>query len=116
MRRILTLLIILVIAVAPASMISAAVCHHHNALEHALARSSADPRIANTARSEETAAALSKKGILSDRAAGFLLADMLPAPELAPPFHASEPLGRMMLNENALPSASIRPLLQPPAA
>ena len=116
MRRILTLLIILVIAVAPASMISAAVCHHHNALEHALARSSPDPRIANTARSEETAASLSKKGILSDRASVFFLADMLPAAEVAPPFHASEPLRRILLNESTLPGASIRPLLQPPAA
>jgi hypothetical protein len=115
-RRILTLIIMLVIAVAPASMISAAVCHHHSAVEHALARSSADPRIANTARTEETAAALSKKGIISDTASGFLLADMLPAPELKTPFHASEPLDRFLPSESALPSASIPPLLQPPTA
>ena len=116
MRRILTLLIIVVIAVAPASMISAAVCHHHGAAEHALARSSTDPRIANTARTEETAASLSKKGILSDTASGFFLADMLPTPELAPPFRAAEHLGRILLNESMLPGASLRPLLQPPAS
>jgi hypothetical protein len=115
-HRILTLLMILVIAVAPASMISAAVCHHHSATEHALARSSADPRVANNARTEETAALLAKKGILSDRAAGFFLADMLPAPVLPMPFHVPEPARRILLNESALPSASIAPLLQPPAA
>ena len=107
---------IFVLAVAPASMISAAVCHHHSAIEHALARSSADPSIANAALSEETAALLSKKGILSDNASGFFLADMLPATELAIPLRAAEPLRRTLLNESALPGASIRPLLQPPAA
>jgi len=110
------LFIILVIAVAPASMISAAVCHHHSALEHALALSSANPRIANSARTEETAALLSKKGILSDRSSGLFLADMLPAPELAVPFRAAEPLEQFLLNERALSDTSIRPLLHPPAA
>jgi hypothetical protein len=115
-RQILTLLIILLIAVAPASMMSAAVCHHHSAIEHALARSSADPRIANAALSEETAALLSKKGILSDTASGFFLADMLPATELALPFHTTEPFKHLFLNESALPGTSISPLLEPPAA
>ena len=107
---------IIALAVAPASMISAAVCHHHSALEHELARLSPDPRVSNAARSEETAALLSKKGILSDTASGFFLADMLPATELVLPFHTAEPLKHLFLNESALPGTSISPLLEPPAA
>lgn len=116
MNRILTLLMIIVLAVAPASMLSAAVCRHHSAIEHDLARASADARIANAARTEETATLLAKKGMLADEASGSFLADMLPMAGLTPPFDTAERLKRLLANENALPGASVRPLLEPPAA
>jgi hypothetical protein len=115
-RRILTFLMMIMLVVAPSAMVSAAACRHKNPLEHALARANADAKIANVARSEETAASLSKKGTLSNAASGAWLADMLPPPEFAIPFHIAEPVQRSFGNEDALPGTSIRPLLEPPAA
>jgi len=107
---------IIALTVAPPTMLSAAVCHHHSALEHALARSSKDPNVANAARSEETAALLAKKGTLANESSFFFLADMLPATQLALPFPTTETVRRIVLNESLLPGAAIPPLLQPPAA
>jgi hypothetical protein len=115
-NRILVLLTMLALVIAPGTLVSAAVCRHHSAIEHELARSSADAKIASVARSEETAALLSKAGALSDTASGVVLADMLPTAEFTPPFPVAERLSRLFPSEDSLPGASVRPLLHPPAA
>ena len=115
-NRILTLLMILVLVVAPGVSVSAAACRHDNAIQHALARSSPDARVANAALTEETAASLAKKGTLSDAPSGAWLADMLSPPQVTIPWHRAEPIRRFYTDENVLPGTSVLPLLQPPSA
>lgn len=116
MSRLLTLLMIIMLVIVPSSMVSAAICQHQSPVEHALARADSDARVANVARSEETAASHSKKATLFDAPAVFLLADMLPTAQLTPPLGGAEPIRRSLLDEGRLPGTSLRPLLEPPAA
>ena len=116
MRRVLTLLIMVMMVLAPSTMVSAAICQHRDAAEHMLARTSADAKIANSARTEETAATLAKKGVLADAPSVSLLADLLPPFELVPPAAVASMSLRPVLDDIAPGGTSIRPLLEPPAA
>lgn len=116
MSRILTLLMIIILAVVPCSMVSAAICRHQNSIEHALARANSDAKIANVARTEETAASHSKKGTLFDAPSAFLLTDMLPPSRLSVPLGVAESIRLSFLDENRLPGTSPPPLLEPPTA
>lgn len=116
MSRLLSLLMIIMLLVAPCSLVSAAVCRHQSPIEHALARESSDAKVSNAARTEETSASLSKKGSLSDAPSASFLADMLPPSGLSAPLHFAESLRRSFPDDNSLPGTSLRPLLEPPAA
>jgi len=114
--RLLTLLMLIALMIAPCSLVSAAVCRHQSVADHALARVSPNAQVAGAARSEETAASLAKKGTLADAPSASLLADMLPPQGLKAPLRAAEPVRRPLLDDNRLPGTSVRPLLEPPAA
>ena len=115
-RRVLTLLIMIMMVLAPSAMVSAAICQHQDAAEHMLARASADATTANNARAEETAASLAKKGVLADAPTVSLLANLIAPFELAPPPDVGEARPRPVLDDIALGGTSVRPLLEPPAA
>ena len=58
----------------------------------------------------------SKKGSLADGGSVSWPSDMLPAPGLNVPFRAAEPIERNPAEAPVLAGASVRPLLEPPAA
>ena len=117
MTRFLTIFMILALVIAHGSSVAAAVCHHQNAHEHALARASRDAKVAAVPLAEEAAAAVdSKKGSSSAAASIHSPVEMLPAAMPAVPFRAAERIRLRPADQAALASASVRPLLQPPSA
>jgi hypothetical protein len=117
MSRLLTLMMIVILVIAHGSSVSAAICRHANAAEHAAARASHDAGIAAVAFSEEAAGKVaSKKGASSNSDSVSWPSDMLPDPGLAAPFRASEPVARDPADALVLVGASLRPLLEPPSA
>ena len=117
MMRLVTLLMMITLVVANGSAAAGAICRHRDAREHAVARQSPDAKVAAAALTEEAAAAAAaKKGALGGNASLSLPAYILPEAALASAPRAAEPV-RMPEAESApLPSRSIRPLLEPPAA
>jgi hypothetical protein len=117
MSRLLTLIMIVVLVMAHGSSVAAAICRHDSRAEHVAALQSDDAGIAAVAAGEEDAAKMgSKKGSLADGASVSWSSDMLPAPGLLVPFRAAEPVERNPAEAAVLAGASIRPLLEPPAA
>jgi hypothetical protein len=117
MNRLLTLLMILILTLAHGSSLAAAICRHQSGVEHVAALTSGDHAVSAGALSEEAAGKLaSKKGAPADSGPVSSPSDMLPAPQLRPPFAASEPMDPSPGEETVLAGASVRPLLEPPSA
>jgi hypothetical protein len=117
MSRLLTLMMIVILVIAHGSSVSAAICRHANGAEHAAALASHDASIAAVAFGEEAAAKVaSKKGAPADSGSVSWPSDMLPAPGLAVPFRAIESVAGDPADAPVLVGASLRPLLEPPAA
>lgn len=117
MSRLLTLIMIVVLVLAHGSSVAAAICRHDNGAQHAAALQSDDAGISAIASGEEDAAKLgSKKGSLADGGSVSWPSDMLPSPGLNVPFRAAEPIERNPAETRILAGASVRPLLEPPAA
>jgi hypothetical protein len=116
MSRLLTLMMILVLVMAHGTSVSAAICRHQDGVAHAAARQSADAGVSAAAYSEESAAKTGlRKGAPADSGSVSWPSDMLPAPELAVPFRAPEPVERNSAEVAVLVGASVRPLLEPPS-
>ena len=117
MFRLLTLMMIVILVIAHGSSVAAAICRHDNGAQHVAALQSDDAGISAVASGEEDAAKMgSKKGSLADGGSLSWPSDMLPAPGLKVPFRAAEPVERNPAEAPVLAGASVRPLLEPPAA
>jgi hypothetical protein len=117
MARLVTLLMMITLVVANGSAAAGAMCRHRDAQAHAIARQSHDAKVAAVALAEEAAAAAaSKKGALGSNVSLSLPAYILPIAAIAPAPRSVEPMRRPQLESPPLPSRSIRPLLEPPAA
>ena len=117
MVRLVTLLLMLVLAIANGPAVASAICQHQDARAHAAAVQSTDAGVAADALSEETAAkATSVDGALGD-AAGTLLAGYMlpPEPVLLPPGFVDATI-RSMPDDLGQVSRSVPPLLEPPLA
>ena len=115
--RLLTLLMIVALVAAQGPAFAAAICRHHDAVQHALARQSHDRRIAAAALDEERAAiAIEKKGQASPSGQGGWISDMLtPASVPLPPPAAANPFASP--RASPLPKGrSTAPPLEPPTA
>lgn len=117
MNRLLTLMLIVLLVATHGSSVAAAICRHQSGGEHVAALQSSDDRIAAVAQGEEAAGKMaSRKAPPADSASVSSPSDMLPAPQLRVPFRASEPVERNPADGPVLAGASVRPLLEPPAA
>lgn len=117
MTRLLTLMMIVMLVIAHGSSVAAAICRHDSGAQHVAARQSDDAGVAAVASGEEDAAKMgSKKGSLADGGPVSWPSDMLSSPGLNVPFRAAEPIERNPAESPVLAGASIRPLLEPPAA
>lgn len=117
MSRFLTWTMIVILLIAHASSVAAAVCRHPSGAEHVAARQSPDAGISAVAHGEERARkAASEKGSPSDRGSVPVSSDMLPATGVSVPFRVNEAPDRSQAEPRVLVGASVRPLLEPPAA
>ena len=117
MPRLLTLIMIVVLVIAHGSSVAAAICRHDSGAQHVAALQSDDAGISAVASGEEDAAKMgSKKGSLADGSSVSWPSDMLPAPALRVPFRETEPVDLDPADAPVLAGASVRPLLEPPAA
>lgn len=117
MLRFLAMLMIVALVIGHGGSYAAAICHHQNAEEHALARLSHDGPVAAKALSEETAASVASKeatGLSASPSAWA--ADMLPNQGLVAPFRIFEPIRTPIVDQARLASRSVPPQLEPPAA
>ena len=116
MRRVLTYLLLSDLLLGQSFAVSAALCRHSSAREHALARESSDKTIAAGALSEETAASvLEKMAALSGMGALDLAMAYLPsASGLIEPSEFGQTLRWPMLAYSALEGEASKPLLRPP--
>lgn len=115
--RLLTWVMIVTFVFANCSAAVAAVCSHMDARDHAIALQSDDSRISASAQTEEAAGSVAaKKGAPVDAGSVQLAAYTLSASTISLPIRAQEP-NRMRATNAARPtSASVQPLLEPPAA
>jgi hypothetical protein len=113
--RIFAILMIVAMLIGHSSSVAAAICEHQDAHEHAMARESRDASVAAVPLAEE-AAAQSKKSSPTSSNAIHWPTDLLPATLPVVPFRTAEPLRLRPAGQTPLASASIRPLLEPPAA
>ena len=117
MPRLLTLMMIVILVVAHGSSVAAAICRHESGAQHVAALQSDDARVSAVAFGEEAAEKMaSKKGPPADGGPVSTPSDMLPAPRLPVPFRTAEPVERNPADGPVLVGASVRPLLEPPAA
>jgi hypothetical protein len=117
MTRFLTLMMIVILVIAHGSSVSAAICRHSSGAEHVAALQSHDAGISAVAFSEEAAGKVaSRKGTPADSGSVSWPSDMLPTSGLDVPFRVNEPVERDPTDAPALAGASVRPLLEPPAA
>jgi hypothetical protein len=115
MSRLLTLMMIAILVIAHGSSVAASVCRHQSSAEHAAALRSRDARIAAVALGEEAAGKVaSKKGQTVNTVSWPPVT--LPAPDLPVPLRLTMPVERRLADSSIPPGASIRPLLEPPAA
>ena len=117
MSRLMTLMMIVVLLIAHGSSVAAAICRHDSGAQHVAALQSDDAGVSAVATGEEDAAKKgSSKGSLADGGPMAWPSDMLPSPGLNVPFRAAEPIERGSAEAAVLAGASVRPLLEPPAA
>jgi len=117
MSRLLTLMMVVVLVIAHGSSVAAAICRHESGAQHIAALQSDDAGIFAVASGEEDAAKMaSGKGSPADAGSVAWPSDMLPAPALLVPFRATGPVERNPADVPVLAGASVRPLLEPPAA
>lgn len=117
MSRFLTWTMIVILLIAHASSVAAAVCRHPSGADHVAARQSSDVGISAVAHGEERARkTASEKGSPADRGSVSVSSDMLPVAGIPVPFRANEAPHRSPAEPPALVGASVRPLLEPPAA
>ena len=110
-------MMIVVMLFAHSSSVAASICRHQDAHEHALARESADASIAAVTLAEDAAvAAKGKKASQSSNSNIQSPTDLLPASLPLLPSRAIDRPKLRPADQAALASASIRPLLEPPAA
>jgi len=116
-RRLLTLVMMTVLAFVSSSSVAAALCRHQDAQQHAAALHGDDQQEAAEAQLEDAAGAFSmKKGALADAGAFALPAFILPPSSLG--LEQSSEGQAIALGRNA-PKVTGRepaPLLEPPAA
>jgi hypothetical protein len=117
MARLLTLLMILAVVTTQGMAMASALCRHDSAQEHVLARQSTDARIASISIGEESAArSLDDKASGSADSSAAWPAKMLPADSAAQPLRIAERSPLRPSRQHSLPSLSVLPLLEPPAA
>jgi hypothetical protein len=117
MNRLLTLMMIAILVIAHGSSVSAAICRHASGAGHVSALRSHDAGISAAASNEEAAGkAASRKGAPADGGSVTWPSDMLPLADLEMPFRAEEPADADPAEAPILAGASVRPLLEPPAA
>jgi len=108
-------MVIAAIAWSQSFCMAASICHHRSAQEHALARASADPRVAAGALSEEAADRTAKKLGLSASASVWLTDFVLPS-TIGPALLSNEIMAPHFGSIATLASLAIPPLLRPPLA
>jgi hypothetical protein len=117
MARLLTLLMMLVLAIANGPAVAAAICEHRDARSHAAAAASADAGVSAEAIGEETAAkAAGGDGALGDAASTLLAGYLLPAQPSPLPFRTIEASAGSPGEAAVLVGRSVPPLLEPPLA
>ena len=116
MRRLLTCFLMAALLLGQSFAVSAAMCRHASAREHAQARESTNKSIAAAAVSEETAAAvLEKMGALSRTGAlDFTIAYLPSAFGLTDQSELPQPLRWPLLAYSVLEGEASKPLLRPP--
>jgi hypothetical protein len=115
--RLLTILMIVTLVIGHGLSYAAAICHHQDAKEHALARHSDDSRTAMVAMAEDAAhSEASKAGTPFNGGMAAWAADMLPTGSLTEPLRIIEPIRRPIADAAILAGKSVLPLLEPPAA
>jgi hypothetical protein len=116
-RRLLTLMLMTVLAFVSSTSVAAALCSHQDAQQHQAALDGADEQVAAAAQLEEAAGAqAAKQSTLADAGSFSLPAFILPFSSLALehlPGRQALALGRDAAKVTGL---APRPLLEPPAA
>ena len=116
-RRLLTLMLMTVLAFVSSTSVAAALCSHQDAQQHQAALVHADEQVAAVAQLEEAAGAVAaKQGTLADAGSFALPAFILPFSPLALenlPGRQALALGR---DAAKVASLAPRPLLEPPAS
>jgi hypothetical protein len=117
MARLLTLLMMLVLAIANGPAVAAAICEHRDARSHAAAAASADAGVSAEALGEEAAAkAAAGDAALGDAASTLLAGFLLPVQPSSLPFRAVEASTMGLGPAAVLTGRSVPPLLEPPLA
>lgn len=119
MSRLIATLMIVTLLIGHGMSYAAAICHHQNAQEHALALVSVDGAVAAQAIGEETVAAAAEgvtKGASFRTSTAAWAADMLPLPTLPVPVRIVEQVRTPIADADVPPGRSVSPLLEPPAA
>jgi hypothetical protein len=117
MARLLTFLMILAMVFGQGSAMANAVCRHQNLREHVLARQSHDASVAAVSQREDAAAdAASKKGSRTGDTSSQWPAQLLPPAMETARAPRAERTRLRPARHAPLPSAVIRPLLEPPSA
>lgn len=117
MARLLILLMILAVVTTQGMEMAAALCRHDSAQENVLARQSSDARIAIVSIGEESAVrSLDDKASGTGDSSPSWPAKMLPADSAAQPVRMAERSLLRPSRQHGLPSLSVLPLLEPPAA
>ena len=116
MRRLLTCLLMAALLLGQSFAVSAAMCRHASAREHALARQSSNKSVVAAALSEENAASvLEKMGALSRMGAlDFTIAYLPSAFGLTDQSELTQPLRWPLLAYSALEGEASKPPLRPP--
>jgi hypothetical protein len=115
MRRFWVFLVISALFLGQGFSVAAAICHHRDARDHAMARQSRDPVVAAAALGEETAASVvEKKGALAAGSLSLAVAVLAPALELATERHSGLVLAWSRAEVDTLEGSITSPLLRPP--
>lgn len=116
-RRLLTLMLMSLLAFVSSTSVAAALCGHQDAQQHAAALIGNDRMDAAKAHLEEAAGALAaKKGFLADAGAFALPAFILPPSSLHLQPELEEPALKIGRDRAKVRGLAPPPLLRPPAA
>lgn len=117
MRRILTLLLLLVLVATNGTAVAAVLCQHQDAQAHQAALASDDAAVSADAEDEENAAkSAGKKASASDASASLLGGYMLPPDSPAFALRDSDEAQRAIADYSGPPGLEVPPLLRPPLA